>query len=275
MIKQASAIIVSHNSEQVLPLCLARLAQQSLALTPPMVVDSGSRPSDYLDALQREFSFRLLKTDNIGFSRANNLGFTALVEADDNSEMIVFLNPDTLLPPGYLAQAAACLDANPQAAIVAGRLLGYDAKSGQATGKIDSTGVFRSWYGRWYDRDQGKETNTIQRQRRYLPAACGALLCCRRTALEALTDHIFDPDFFLYKEDIELCLRLRKKGWQILYQPDLTAYHCRGWDNRRGAVPYRLRKIAAASELVLYRKHPSIYIIWALLKYIMVHWGRL
>lgn len=275
MIKQASTIIVSHNSERVLPLCLARLGQQTLPTLPTMIVDSGSRQTGYLDALQEDFSFRLLKAGNVGFAKANNLGFQALVAAGDTSEMIVFLNPDTLLPPDYLAQAATYLDRHPEVAIVSGQLLGYDAKTCQATGRIDSTGVFRSWYGRWYDRDQGRAWGSVQRQRQYLPAACGALLCCRRSALSILSDHVFDPDFFLYKEDIELCLRLRKEGWLILFEPALTAYHCRGWDNNRGAVPYRLRKIAASSELVLYQKHPSPYVIWALLKYVLVHWGRL
>jgi N-acetylglucosaminyl-diphospho-decaprenol L-rhamnosyltransferase len=167
------------------------------------------------------------------------------------------------------------MDDHPQAAIVSGRLEGYDITANQPTGLIDSTGVFRNWYGRWYDRDQGRFIDTVQRKKRYITAACGALLCCRRTSLQIFADTVFDPDFFLYKEDIELCLRLRENGWKILFDPELTAYHCRGWGRKRMAIPHKLRRIAAASEVLLYKKHPSVYILWALAKYVLVRWGRL
>ena len=81
-----------------------------------------------------------------------------------------------------------------------------------------------------------------------------------------------DPAFFLYKEDIELCLRLRAAGWHLLYQPALRALHCRGWQSERQAVPWSLRLTAAANEIRLYCRHPSPYLLWALAKYALVRW---
>ncbi|MCI5146265.1 MAG: hypothetical protein D3923_12225 [Candidatus Electrothrix sp. AR3] len=111
-----------------------------------------------------------------------------------------------------------------------------------------------------------------------VPAVCGAFLFCRKTMLEqlALIQHndsvVFDPDFFLYKEDIELCLRVRKSGWRITYLPEVVVYHCRGWQKKRQQIPHQLRLTAATSELLLYKKHPSPYIFWALAKYLLVRW---
>jgi GT2 family glycosyltransferase len=109
-----------------------------------------------------------------------------------------------------------------------------------------------------------------------IPAACGAFLFCRKRALEEASlgpGRIFDPDFFLYKEDIELCLRIRHAGRKIVYLPDVKVLHCRGWQQRK-TIARSLRLTAAASELLLYRKHPSPYIIWALAKYLLVRFFR-
>ncbi|MCI5122334.1 MAG: hypothetical protein D3908_14330, partial [Candidatus Electrothrix sp. AUS4] len=86
---------------------------------------------------------------------------------------------------------------------------------------------------------------------------------------------VFDPDFFLYKEDIELSLRIRNLGRRIVYHPAIKVYHCRGWQKDRQNISYQQRLIAAKSEVLLYRKHPSVYILWALLKYGLVRWLKI
>ena len=145
-------------------------------------------------------------------------------------------------------------------------------QAAQATGLLDSTGIFRKWYGRWYDRGQGEPDRGQFAWPDDVPAACGALLFCRKKALDQVAlagGAVFDPDFFLYKEDIELCLRLRKKGWLTRYEPGIKAWHGRGW-RQRGEMSLALRTAAAKSEIILYRKHPSPYLLWALLKYLAV-----
>ena len=159
--------------------------------------------------------------------------------------------------------------------MLSGKLLGYDLVQGKPNGRIDSTGITRKWYGRWYDRGQGEPDRKQYEKPETMPALCGALLFCRNKALQTLGKEVFDPDFFLYKEDIELSIRMRKAGWKLLYHPTLTAFHCRGWQNDRSEVSHGLRDIAAKSELLLYKKHPSPYMAWALLKYLLVKVFRL
>lgn len=108
-----------------------------------------------------------------------------------------------------------------------------------------------------------------------------AFLFCRQAVLAQLTleqsdcTAVFEPDFFLYKEDIELCLRIRKLGWRIVYHPEIKGYHCRGWQKNRQRIPYQQRLTAARSELILYKKHPSFYICWAVFKYLLVRWLKI
>jgi GT2 family glycosyltransferase len=97
-------------------------------------------------------------------------------------------------------------------------------------------------------------------------------MVCRKEPLDELGNNVFDEDFFLYKEDIELSLRLRKNGWKLLFDPQLHAFHCRGWNAERKTVPLQTRLTASRSEILLYKKHPSPYILWAMFKYGLVRW---
>jgi N-acetylglucosaminyl-diphospho-decaprenol L-rhamnosyltransferase len=268
-------IIVTHNSQAVLPHCLAALARQTVRPDAVALVDSGSADTAYLQPYANQPGITVLLKKNIGFSRGNNLGWQAVGQEAD---YVLFLNPDAFPAPDSLERACIALSANQDVGGVGGRLLGFDAASGQPTGLLDSTGVLRRWFGPWYDRDQGQPDSGQRRQQEDVPALCGAFLLCRNAALKQAalpSGAVFDPDFFLYKEDIELCLRLRNNGWRLCYLPDVVVHHCRGWQNNRRQMPYPLRLTAARSELLLYRKHPSPYLLWAMAKYLLVRGLRL
>ena len=266
-------IIVSHDSSAVLATCLNHLDKQTIAARQVIVVDCGSTDPSYLRQLPEVEGLRLVSAENIGYGRGNNLGCQQLEGAGEG--MVVFLNPDTFLPHDFLAQAVTVLTENPGAGAISGKLLGYDHQAMKPTGRIDSTGIYRRWYGRWYDRGQGEKDRGQYDLIDSPPALCGALLCCRQKALQPYGREVFDPDFFLYKEDIELCLRLRRDGWGLVYDPRLVAFHCRGWGSRRSLMSHALRLTAAQSELLLCRKHPGPHILWAWSKYLLVRFFHL
>ncbi len=269
----ASVVIVTHNSQDEIGACLTSLDEQTVQPETTVIVDSGSIDSGYLQPYRNKDRTVLHLEKNIGFGRANNLGFKSI---DRFSDFVLFLNPDAFPEPNTIELAINYLVRNKDVGCVSGRLLGFDSKLQQATGFIDSTGVFRKWYGRWHDRGQGEPDDDRFGEQEDIPAACAAFLFCRKEMLDqvALSESvIFDPDFFLYKEDIELCLRIQKSPWRIVYLPDLKVFHCRGWQSRH-QVPYQQRLTAAASELLLYWKHPSPYMLWALIKYVLVRWLR-
>ena len=266
-------ILVTHDSAPVLSQCLAALDRQGRRPDRIVIVDSGSTDRTYLQSLAGRSDVTLVFRDNIGYARANNIGIRSLPPTA--AAMVVFLNPDAFLFPDALAEAALVLEQHADVAVVGGRLYGYDPAAGTATGRLDSTGIFRRWYGRWYDRGQGERDSGQYGLAESVSAICGALMACRLEALPApTTGQVFDEDFFLYKEDIELSLRLRHNGWTLRYEPKVRAYHCRGWGGNRREVPAALRLAAARSEVLLYRKHPSPYMLWAVAKYLLVRWCR-
>lgn len=264
---RVSAIIVSHNSHQVLSSCLDALERQTVVVSEVIVVDCGSTDRGYLLPVRGRKGVKVIETANIGFSQANNLGMELV---SPQTDFVLYLNPDTFLFPDFVDAALALCQDNPGVGMMSGKLCGYDFEKNEPTGRLDSTGVFQRWYGRWYDRGQGEEDCGQYETPAFPPALCGALLFCRMSALQELAGPVFDPDFFLYKEDIELSLRLRKAGWQLLYHPRLLAYHCRGWKQERARMALEIRRMAAENEILLYRKHPSVFMIWACCKYLLV-----
>jgi len=262
-----TTIIVTHNSQPVLGRCLAAIRAQSARPEQVVIIDSGSHDRSYLRHLEDEDDVLLHYADNIGFAAANNLGVAVASHA---SRYLLFLNPDAFMAPTVLAAAAAIMDQNEQIGVLGGRLAGYDNSSGASTGRLDSTGIFRRWYGRWYDRGQGQPDGGDYRTAQAVTALCGAFLFCRRRALKPELPKLFDEDFFLYKEDIDLCLRLRRHGWQCWYDPALEIFHCRGWAADRSQISRALRLLAAGNEVRLTVKHRSPYIVWALVKYLLV-----
>ena len=265
-----AVVIVTHNSEQVIGKCINALQQQSTDDIEICIVDSGSDDSAYLNRFERMPFVKVMRKGNVGFSQANNVGYNS---CSSTAQYILFLNPDAFVDPLTLSQARQRMEEHSDVGCCGGRLLGYDIETETPTGRLDSTGIFRKWYGRWCDRGQGEaEIGQFSRVEE-TPAACGAFMFCRQNALQDILlpgRAVFDPDFFLYKEDIELSLRLREKGWKILYSPEVTVYHCRGWQKQRSQMDISHRENAARNEVLLYRKHPSIYFLWALLKYVCV-----
>ena len=268
MTEQVSVIIVTHNAEKHLDHCYRAIEAQSIKPAEVIIVDSGSSDKSYLGPYKKKENCLVTEIENIGYGPANNIGLSLIHE---QSSFVVILNPDTFLEKNFISKALDIAQKNKNYAIITGTLSGYSITDNEATGRIDSTGIYRKWYGRWYDRGQGKSINTFELpEASSVPAVCGALMFCRMDALKSELPQVFDENFFLYKEDIELCLRIRKKGWNLHYSPDLDAYHCRGWGERRSDIKRSLKIISSLNEIKMYKKHGSPYIGWALAKYILV-----
>lgn len=271
-----AVIVVTHNSLVYLLKCLESVAGQTALPEQIIIVDSGSSDVDSLREIAGRFgAFLHVSGENIGFCAANNVGLSFV---DRNCESVLFLNPDAFLMPHFIAYATAHLN-HPTArdiGALSGLLAGYDMKNDRPTGAIDSTGIFRTCTGRWVDRGRGEkiaETSDRFGRAEFVPALCGALMFCRMSALRSVefdSNVVFDPSFYMYKEDIDLSLRLRRKGWKLLFVPGTAAYHCRGWNCDRRLVSRKFRLLSARNEIRLYARRFSPYTISSACKYLAV-----
>ena len=273
-VRTIAVVIVTYNSAPVLGMCLDSLQRQTRAADIIVIVDNNSTQSDYLDQVPRGAPFELLRNSyNEGFCGGNNTGYART----NTYQYVLFLNPDAFLSTSFLEDALQWMERpeNARVGCLTGTLLGFDVTATRPTGLIDSTGIFQKWYGKWYDRAQGMRWTPRplgQGPLEDLPAACGALMFCRTRALEEVTlgkNQVFDQHFFMYKEDIDLSLRLRAHGWRIVYRPDLLCHHGRGWQGRP-RMSYRSRYLSARNELRLCWRNRLKGLPYSLLKFAYV-----
>ncbi|MCB1112856.1 MAG: glycosyltransferase family 2 protein [Chlamydiales bacterium] len=269
-------IIVAFNSERCLPKAMHAIATQTVAPRQVIIVDAGSHDTRYLDKYCSPTTAIVKPGSALGFCQANNIGYQHVAS---DCDYILLLNPDAFLSETFLERAVAHFE-DPsywECGALTGMALGYDLDNDIPTGTYDSTGVFHTWYGRWYDRGQGESIA----EGRYsapeaIPAITGALFFIRKEALDSILypgRNLFDPSFFMYKEDIDLSLRLRNHRWTLYYFPDLVAHHCRGWDTDRSAMSRSARVSSARNELWIHRRERKVVpTLYSLAKYAAVKW---
>jgi N-acetylglucosaminyl-diphospho-decaprenol L-rhamnosyltransferase len=268
-----AVIVVAYNSGPVLRLCLDALDLQTRRPDTVLVIDNNSPDTDYLDEIPDGGGLRIIRNNiNEGFCAANNRGFRMV---GDHSYTL-FLNPDAFLHRDFIERAVEWMERpeSAQVAILTGTLLGFDIGYKRRTGAIDSTGVFQTWYGKWYDRGQGEKwvETRASALTEDVPAIAGALMFCRSRAIESIrapNGDVFDGRFFMYKEDIDLSLRLRKRGWRLVYWPALVCDHCRGWQGRRN-MSTRARYMSARNELRVCFANNGRGVVYSTIKFLFV-----
>lgn len=270
-----SIIIVTHNSQKFLPKAMEALLQQTRPADQILLVDTGSQDATYLKPYASLPSVRVhMAEKESGFCRGNNVGYQLL---SPECDYVFLVNPDLFLTPHYLEKAIAWMEqpAHRPCAAITGTTLGFDIEKDEPTGYYDTTGIFSTWYGRWYDRAQREsiDLNRYQSEEE-ISAICGAVFFCRRHALDQVllkNGDLLDSSFYMYKEDIDLSLRLKSQNWKLYFVPSLLAYHCRGWSLNRRHMPRKLRLCSALNELrIHFRMRALPKIVYSSIKWTAV-----
>jgi len=208
------AVVVVHFGDPAVTLrCLAAIANDPSAVRREVVVvdNSATFPADRLGEGVR----LVVPGRNLGFGAGVNAGVAFFREV--LPETIVFMNHDVEIQPGFLGAAAAAV-AVPGVGAAAGPLF-LDGPEGPL----------------WYAGGEVRlATGTVWQSRRPLDASrardvgflTGAAAAVRREAWRSIEG--FDPAYFLYNEDLDLCLRLRRRGWRLRFAPGMRAVHYLG-----------------------------------------------
>ncbi len=221
-----AVIIVSHNSSGWLARCLSSVYAKSGNLElDVVVVDSGST-DDTVDLVRRDFpDVGVLATENRGFASANNRGL-AIVDA----EWVLFLNPDTEILSGTLAELLSTARLHPTVGLAGVRQLDGNGVVAPTIRRFPS--VVRSlstslggerlpshasWLG-----ERVLEADLYDRE---TPCdwTVGSFMLARKEALDRVDG--MDERFFLYSEETDLCRRIRQAGWDVVHLPQMTILH--------------------------------------------------
>ena len=252
-----SVIIVSYNVRDLLAECLASVRAELARWGQPgeiLVIDNASTDgSAELPVLDEPDVRTIRNAANVGFARAVN---QALALA--RGESVLLLNPDARLLPGSLPRLVEYLAAHPEVAVVGPRLLNADGSIQSSrrrfptllTGFIESTRLeryfarsrhMRRYYAADLPDDRPVEVDWL----------VGACLLIRRAAIESVGG--LDERFFMYFEEVDWCLRLRRAGWRIVSNPAAQVIH---HDGRSAVQDLARRQIHFdTSKRAYYRKH--------------------
>ena len=230
-----SAIVVSSNARQRLIDCLRAFYACSDVPAEAIVVDNASTDGS-AEAVAGEFpEAKLIRLpQNVGFGRANNAG---LQQAE--GRFILLLNPDVTVMPGCVGRLADFLLVRPDAGAVGPRLQRPDGTLDHAARRgFPSPGA--SFF---YFTGLNRVFPQSERLNRYamghvpatetheIDAGTAACLMVRRGAVDRVG--FFDPDYFMYGEDLDLCFRLKSGGWKIFFLPSARAVHLKGQATRQ------------------------------------------
>jgi len=230
-----SIIIVAYRSRDEIAACLASLPPV-LEGRPVEVIVVDNSPGDGAGTLvQRDFpAVRYVPApENLGFGRANNLGY-----ARARGEHVLFLNPDTVSNVPALAHCVSALRADPGIGLISPRLELADGTMDLACRRSIPT----LWDG--FCRATGLAA-AFPRRRRFagynlthlsadgvhdVGAINGAFLLAPRRVLEQVAPDgaVFDPRFFMYGDDLDLCIRVARAGYRIVYDGRVRLTHLKG-----------------------------------------------
>jgi GT2 family glycosyltransferase len=228
-------VIVNWNSGAFLRRCLAALDRCTAAeRLRAIVVDNASsdRSADGLSAARMRLDV-VFNRDNRGFAAACNQG-----AARGGAACLLFLNPDVEVEADAVANAARCLDLAPAAGIVGIQLLDAEGNVRRCCARTPTAGamVLRTLFldrlvpalVRPHFMLEWDHLDT-----RPVDQVMGAFLMIRRALFTRLGG--FDERFFLYYEDVDLCLAARRAGWTVLHCAAARARHAQGGSTR--AIP--------------------------------------
>lgn len=167
---------------------------------------------------------------NLGFARACNLAF-----ARSTAPLFLLLNPDAQVAPADLLALGQALTGDPRLGAVSPRIYWNEARSfvlPEAFPQTPWTTVAQVAAPRWRAATRWAANRYLARQQRLIASAgpvqvpflAGAVMMLRRSAvLDA--GGLFDPDYFMFYEDSDLSLRLRRRGWRLAMVPAAAAVH--------------------------------------------------
>lgn len=221
-----SILIVTWNTRQDLLRCLESIWGNPPSCSFEVIVFDNASQDGTAEAVSASFPQVHLKSspENIGFARANNEAASVA-----QGQYWLLLNPDTIVHPGALDALVRYLDGQPRVAGVGPRLVNLDGSLQPSIERLPS--LFREWW-RLFHLDHlypvSRYPSAVLNSQAPHPVEVlnGACLLLRADIVQPMG--LFDEDYFVYSEEIDLCDRLHQAGWELHWLPEAVVTHAIG-----------------------------------------------
>ncbi|MEO8211034.1 MAG: glycosyltransferase, partial [bacterium] len=240
--KDISIVIVNYNVKDLVDNCISSIykANDNKYDIEIYLVDNNSIDGSVTYIRNKYTEVKIISNDkNLGFSKANNLALKEI-----RSEYVLILNPDTVLEEGTFEKIISFFEKDNNIGAVTSKLI-------LANGKLDSacrrsfptpsvaiprilglsklfpqSKLFGKYNLTYLDEDKTYEVDAI----------CGAFMFIPKAVLDKTG--FFDEDYFMYGEDLDLCFRIKKKGYKIFYYSEVTTIHFKGESTKKTNLSY-------------------------------------
>lgn len=223
---ELSIIIVSYNVRQLLLDCIKSVIDTCGGINYEIIVVDNTSSDGSVDSVRESFPqvCVIANKDNVGFARANNQGYEV-----SRGKFILLLNPDTIVKPGAIQSVLDFLKNTPDAGLAGCRLLNPDGSLQKSIKRFPS---IREHIGGIFFVDKLPHFNAIHcRASPFAIDYCsGAFMMVRKEVLGRMP--ILNPEYFMYSEEKDLSLRLKRKGWKTYFVPFGEVIHFGGQSTR-------------------------------------------
>lgn len=245
-----SIIILNYNTKDLTIQCLESLAKQYSEQLKSgefevIVVDNSSTDDSVSSIKKKVLSIKNVKLienkENVGFSKGNNIG-----AENARGKYLFFLNSDTEVEDQGLIKMVEFMEQNEKVGVLGARLKNIDGTNQKSVGKFYNLQNVSLML-------MGAERLGMLRfsPNKILKAdwVMGAAMMARSDLFKKIGG--FDEKMFMYMEDVELCFRIKKSGFNIYFYPDINIVHKeRGSSNKTFAVTNIYKGL-----LYFYKKH--------------------
>lgn len=243
--------IVTYNNASTIKICLDSIRQQKFLDFEVCIIDNLSK--DQTVNIIREMGYPVsVNSSNIGYGPAHNIALRAT-----DSQYVLTLNPDVWLDPNFLLHVYQKMESNLSLGSVATRMLRVD-KLGDIPQVIDGKGLSIQKNRRQRLRDENCPIQVCKDTPVTIFGPDGAAAFYRRDMLDdiAVDGEVFDPDFFLQKEDVDICWRAQLLGWSSEYVHESIAHHVRSFrPGKRRKMKQSIRFYAVRNRYLLILKN--------------------
>jgi GT2 family glycosyltransferase len=239
-----SIVILCWNDQKVIHDAIRSIYEKTKSVDFEVIVSDNGSAEGCVEGIRRAFphpNLRIVENRaNLGFSRGNNAGIAAA-----QGEYILILNPDTIMHDGALDKLVAFAEKHPEAGAFGCRAVYLDGRY-QATAMLAPT-VWRRWIHVFGLHHLGRFSNLFRAgayhgwhgdTEREVDWQSGCCVMFQGKLLKELGG--FDPQFFYHCEEVDLCKRVWKAGYKVLFTPTAQITHIGGQSVKRARTRFDL-----------------------------------